>query len=573
MRIGVNSTSTLPGRTVPVTWRARSSRVRVTIVVILMVTLVLGPLFQGTVVAESHPGSLMRLEPVRTPYWIRCDSGDAVVHGNLTPAPLTSSDRTSEIDVPGPTFPRTTLSRAGTFELPMRGWYWDYVPLKVYSVEHVSVWAKSREDVENAQFRVMIMRNGVEMVNMYTEIKDLDGTPTELKVTDLPTIDDPLIFEAAYPLEVEIQYRASSRIGTGPAPDCVILTGSRSYPSRVELMAIPMNIVTDLSIVNEEYAYVRGIVQDSSLLDYEEDLQYELSIFGPSGEMVNPLAIEVSSKYSDYSGIKVVWLWYYNLTDNQDGVYQLQVDVTYGVKGVHYSNMTLVSLAFDDHGTIHLDYDGDGYTDNVDEFPWDPDEWADSDEDGVGDNSDDFPHDANETKDTDGDNHGDNSDVFPLDPTEWCDTDGDGYGDNCDRFPGDDTEWKDTDNDGYGDNYDLFPMDGNEWADTDSDGVGDNGDAFPEDDTEWKDTDNDGRGDNSDKFPADPSEWADRDGDGHGDNSDEYPDDITEWKDTDEDGYGDNSDDFPFDANEWSDSDGDGPVSYTHLTLPTILLV
>jgi hypothetical protein len=68
------------------------------------------------------------------------------------------------------------------------------------------------------------------------------------------------------------------------------------------------------------------------------------------------------------------------------------------------------------------DLDGDGVADNVDAFPSDPDEWADSDNDGVGDN-----------EDGDGDNDG-MSDAFetqhelnPGDPADAdLDADGDG---------------------------------------------------------------------------------------------------------------------------------------------------
>jgi len=62
-----------------------------------------------------------------------------------------------------------------------------------------------------------------------------------------------------------------------------------------------------------------------------------------------------------------------------------------------------------------------------------------------------------EAKDTDGDGYNDNSDDFPNDPNEWLDTDGDGFGDNGDAFPNNSNEWKDSDGDGYGDNSDDFP--------------------------------------------------------------------------------------------------------------------
>ena len=143
------------------------------------------------------------------------------------------------------------------------------------------------------------------------------------------------------------------------------------------------------------------------------------------------------------------------------------------------------------------DTDFDGFKDNNDAFPNNPNEWVDSDGDGVGDNADAFPNDATETMDTDEDGVGDNADVFPNDPSETMDSDGDGVGDNADVFPNDATETLDTDSDGAGDNADVYPTDATETLDSDTDGVGDNADAFPNDANETMDTDGDGVGDNA----------------------------------------------------------------------------
>lgn len=121
--------------------------------------------------------------------------------------------------------------------------------------------------------------------------------------------------------------------------------------------------------------------------------------------------------------------------------------------------LTMVSILFLSGCISSKDSDKDGYPDEEDHFPDDPNEWLDSDNDGVGDNADDFPHNSKETADTDGDGYGDNSDDFPDDPNEWYDSDGDGHGDNSDVFPEDWEEWADSDGDGYGDNSDDFPND------------------------------------------------------------------------------------------------------------------
>ena len=114
-----------------------------------------------------------------------------------------------------------------------------------------------------------------------------------------------------------------------------------------------------------------------------------------------------------------------------------------------------------------IDSDADGWEDEFDAFPFDPNEWMDSDNDSVGDNSDAFPYDSNESSDSDGDGVGDNSDAFPNDPNESSDSDGDGIGDNSDQ---------DDDNDGWNNTDEIDcqtdPADLNSIPqDTDGDGI------------------------------------------------------------------------------------------------------
>jgi len=68
-----------------------------------------------------------------------------------------------------------------------------------------------------------------------------------------------------------------------------------------------------------------------------------------------------------------------------------------------------------------------------------------------------------EIQDTDGDGYDDEVDMFPNNPDEWDDTDNDGYGDNGDAFPTDPTEHLDSDGDGVGDNADFYPTDPERW--------------------------------------------------------------------------------------------------------------
>lgn len=228
------------------------------------------------------------------------------------------------------------------------------------------------------------------------------------------------------------------------------------------------------------------------------------------------------------------------------------------------------------------DDDNDGFLDYEDAFPHDARDWVDSDRDGVGDNTDAFPENRREQFDTDGDGIGDVADTdddgdglsdqddeYPLDTDNDemdnvvdTDDDNDGIPDLEDAFPLDADESLDTDGDGIGNVADT---------DDDNDGVGDADDAMPLNAEESSDSDGDGYGDNADVFDDDADEWADFDGDGTGDNADTdddndgtldatdaFPFDATESADTDEDGVGDNADAFPMDAAEWIDTDTDG---------------
>ena len=245
---------------------------------------------------------------------------------------------------------------------------------------------------------------------------------------------------------------------------------------------------------------------------------------------------------------------------------------------------------FKDDPTEWSDMDGDDVGDNSDAFPTDATQQYDTDGDTYGDEEFGNAGDSCPTifgnstidrygcLDTDGDGWSDEGDDFPLDPTEYLDSDSDGYPDSSDDFPFDPTQWKDSDGDGYGDNPqgnlgDAYPNDASRYADSDRDGIDDQADAFPYDPTQWEDADGDGMGDNpmgigADKFPDDATQWGDIDGDGYGDNStgnnpDAFPTDATQWSDMDGDGYGDNPagrlyDLFPENPTQWEDADGDG---------------
>ena len=249
-----------------------------------------------------------------------------------------------------------------------------------------------------------------------------------------------------------------------------------------------------------------------------------------------------------------------DLVNDKDDVYPLDSSQWSDLDGDGYSDQPAGSTpdSHPDDASQWNDSDGDGYGDNPigidpDLFPSDLTQWNDSDGDGFGDNLEGWMGDACPNTsgqslvppgcpDRDQDGYADDADPFPDNPNQWNDSDGDGYGDNL----------------GFADS-DKFPTDIHEWYDNDGDGYGDLvQDSFPDDPLEWNDSDGDGCGDNSDIFPDDPTECHDWDGDGIGDNADAFRRDASEWKDSDGDGYGDNVDAFPLDSSEWNDKEGDG---------------
>jgi len=152
--------------------------------------------------------------------------------------------------------------------------------------------------------------------------------------------------------------------------------------------------------------------------------------------------------------------------------------------------------------TSQNDMDRDGCRDSDEDDDDDNDGWTDQDErdcDSNPNSANSVPDDLDgdmicdlEDPDDDGDGVNDNVDVFPYDATQWADSDGDGYGDNPngnngDAFPYDASQWSDIDGDGYGDNQngwspDAFPYDPSEWVDFDGDGIGDNADTDDDND-------------------------------------------------------------------------------------------
>ena len=315
-------------------------------------------------------------------------------------------------------------------------------------------------------------------------------------------------------------------------------------------------------------------VQGGSSNSYENSDYLVVKFVGSSStlELVNVTGATGSSNNGGFANYMGVWTSFSsNISSLGQG--NLVIDFTSNSQSesVYMDNVIFTSASSGNGTTTTLveddDDDNDGYLDVNDEFPLDPNEWADNDGDGIGDNAD---------ADDDNDGTDDSADAFPTDPNEDTDTDSDGIGNNADD---------DDDGDGYLDQTELDcgsdPLqDTSIPTDTDSDGTCD---ALDNDD------DGDGVDDTNDDFPLDPNEDTDTDGDGIGNNADHDDDDdgytdqtelacgsdsldsssippdsdgdgTCDALDVDDDGDGViNSDDaFPLDPYEWNDTDGDG---------------
>ena len=159
-------------------------------------------------------------------------------------------------------------------------------------------------------------------------------------------------------------------------------------------------------------------------------------------------------------------------------------------------------------GEQDSDSDNDGYPDNMDDFPYDKDEWKDSDDDSIGDNADKFPNDSCASDDMDDDGKPDSiKENCNTSLTEDDDIDGDGFSNEMEMmlgtnpknpaskpldYDGDeipDGLDDDMDNDGMNNSVDQCPRGSLNWeagssADWDNDGC--------KDSDEDNDDDNDG---------------------------------------------------------------------------------
>ena len=341
-----------------------------------------------------------------------------------------------------------------------------------------------------------------------------------------------------------------------PGDDASLKTSDTSYNfDVVDVNEKPTNInLNDISskITKKGEQFISNI----TVTDPDQDDIIEVTIPSNSPN-ASKFQIKNQKLYYDSSSNKanVPVSLIIRATDWEGLVFEQQFEVLVDGDGSLTIEEQLASGGLIPYDARFIDSDGDGFVD-ADEMLIGTDQFdfrsfpTDIDSDGILDFYD---------GDIDNDGYLNENDQFPNNPNEWIDADGDGIPDNTDN---------DDDNDGipdisvnWRDNYitqDLFPNDPNESSDNDRDGIGDNADT---------DDDNDGYLDEVDAFPLNPNEWLDSDNDSIGNNSDD---------DNDNDGYSNfdeeilgtdplNALDFPPDQDSDfipdaidSDLDGDG---------------
>ena len=323
--------------------RSLSKTVLPLLVTALFLMVIVDPVLgQADPMPEEPSGPAEGEGPVRTvtPYYLKAITGAAPITGTMSPAALSQNDSLAEISSNGPMFPRFLINNVGTFTM-----YVSKMPLYIWGVSYASVWAKSNEDVQGAQFRIHLQKNGANQRTMNTARSTLSSVPMELTVTDPPTFPEPLVFNPDESFGVWIQYTANSRYPVGPAPGCVVLMNSEFHATRIELICTPMDMNVSAPSIVDGHLHTQGKVIDTSDLDPKEKLIIGLSIIPSGRNPVDASTITVESFAPDDEKVLINWSWDYK-GNAIDGLYEFKIDVSYGVYGINYTNSSFYEVTF-----------------------------------------------------------------------------------------------------------------------------------------------------------------------------------------------------------------------------------
>lgn len=324
--------------------RSLSKTVLPLLVTALFLMVIVDPVLgQADPLPEEPSGPAAGEGPVRTvtPYYLKALSGPAPVTGTLSPAALAQNDTLAEITSNGPRFPRILINNVGTFTM-----YVDKMPLVIWGVNYACVWAKSNEDVQGAQFRVHLQKNGVNQRTMSTARSILSSAPVELSVTDPPTFAEPLVINPGDSLGVFIQYTANSKYPVGAAPGCIVLANNEFHATRIELSTTPFEMNVSAPSIAEGHLHAQGKVIDTSDVDPKEKLIIGLSISPSGGNPVGSETIVVESFAPDEEKVLINWSWDYKKSKAIEGLYEFKIDVSYGVYGINYTNSSFYEVTF-----------------------------------------------------------------------------------------------------------------------------------------------------------------------------------------------------------------------------------
>jgi hypothetical protein len=298
---------------------------------------------------STPPATPMQMGPqgaVRTPYFVKAMSGGPAARGDLSPVVINESAVEAELQSPGQKIPRYLMTVVGTFSITL------LAPIEVSRIDEVVVWAKGREPVANAYFRVYFLRNGARITTINTQQQNMDLNPIAFTGQDLPIFSSPVQFGASDTMGIQIVYGAKSKRLFGPAPDAVVLANSYQHATRIELSTRPMilNVTTPLIVSNQ--VQFTGQIVDSAGQSPDDKLKVQMSIIPTTGASAkigrNDLKIVTTSQtaVNGMNGYVINYTWEWKRSRATDGTYEFKLDCSYGVLGINYTNTSAFDLKF-----------------------------------------------------------------------------------------------------------------------------------------------------------------------------------------------------------------------------------